>query len=138
MAIQTFMDPYVLINSIDYSDHVASVTLTLTKELNQSTAAGDGSHTYVSDGMKDGTFSVEFNADYAAGEVDASLWAIYAGSAVVAFQLNPNGSSTSTTNPKYTGNCEMPNWTPMGGGVGDFAKVPASFQISGDVARATT
>lgn len=138
MASITLKDAHLTVNSVDLSDQIQQVTVNLSKDAPQSTAMGDNSHEYLADGLNNATFSVTFRGDYAAGETDATLWGIYSGSSAVAFVLKPNGSSTSTSNPAYSGNCILTDWTPISGSVGDLATVPATFQVTGDVSRATS
>jgi hypothetical protein len=138
MAAITLKDAHITINSVDLSDKIQTISVELSQDLPQSTAMGDDAHEYLADGLKDATFSLTWRADYAASQVDATLWGIYSGGALVPFVIKPNGAATSTTNPAYSGNCALQNYSPVTGSVGDQATTPASFQVSGDVARATS
>ncbi len=138
MATRVYKNAYLLLNAVDLSAHVASVSITTAKDTPEDTAMGDDSRSYLAAGLRNATIDVEFNSDDAAGAVSATLWTIYTGSAAVAFQLNPDGSSTGVTNPKYTGNCVMTSGAPLGGSVGDTQTESVSLQITGDVTRATT
>lgn len=138
MAAITMKDAHFTVNSVDLSDHVSSITLNLSKDTPEDTAMGDDSRSYLADGLNTATIDVTFNADYAASEVDATNWTIFSGSSAVAFIVKPNGGTTATANPKYTGNCILSDWTPVGGSVGDTAQVTVSYQVTGDVSRATS
>lgn len=137
MADHVLKDAHLTINSVDLSDHIIQMSFPLSAEAVDDTNMGDDSLAFLV-GLKNGTFSIRFSQDYAAGEVDASLWAIYDGGAAVAFVIKGNGSATAVTNPKYTGNCILTEDPVVDGTVGQRAEITANFQITGDVARATS
>ena len=99
---------------------------------------GDDAHEFLADGLKNATFSATFKGDYAAAAVDDTLATIYDATSTVTFALLPNGGTPSTSNPEYSGACILTDYTPITGSVGDLATTPASFQVSGDVTRATS
>ncbi len=135
MAAIILKKAHLLINAVDLSAEIQSITLNLTKDGPQSTAMGDDSHEFLPDGMKDGSFDVTFRADYASGSVDATLWGIFNGTTTVAFVIRPSTAAKSTSNPEFTGSCLLSNYTPITGSPGDVATSPSNFQITGDVAR---
>lgn len=137
MASRVAKNTHLLINAVNLSAFVVDHSFPVTKDSPEDTAMGDNSRSYLPDGLRDATITIEFNQDDAAGAVSATLWPIFIGSAAVAFQLNPDGSTTSTANPKYTGNCFITTFEPIGGTVGDAGRSSASFQVTGDVTRAT-
>ncbi len=138
MATRVYKNAYFLLNAVDMSAHIASVSITTSKDTPEDTAMGDDSRSFQASGLRNATIDVEFNSDDAAGAVSATLWTIYTGSAAVAFQLNPDGSSTGVTNPEYTGSCILTSDVPLGGSVGDTQKTSVSLQVTGDVTRSTT
>lgn len=135
MAKIVLKDAYFDIDGVDLSDHVKSISFPLEQAQVDKTAMGD---TYLANllGFKNASFTVEFVADYAAAETDATLWGIYDGDAAVAFIIKPNGAVTGASNPKYTGNCIMTSYTAVDGSVGETAAQTATFQVDGAVARA--
>ncbi len=137
MASIVLQDAYFQLNGVDLSAYVRSLTLTTGKDTPEDTAMGDTSRSFLS-GLKNGTITVEFNEDDAAGAVSATLWSVYTATSPVAWVVKPNGSVTSTTNPAYSGSCIMTDFTPVGGAVGDTGKNDTSLQITGDVTRATS
>jgi hypothetical protein len=135
MATFVFTDASVTINSVNLSDHVRSVTLDITSEEQDDTAM---SATFRSrkGGLKDGSISLEFNSDFAASEVDATIFPILGTS--VAFDIRPTSGSVSSTNPKYTGNCLVTQHVPFGNAVGDLATVSVTWPTTGTISRATS
>ena len=137
MATLVLKDAYCMINTVDLSDHISSISFPLEQPTVDDTCMGDDSLAFLC-GLKNATFTINWAQDFAASEVDATMWVIYNGSAAVAFTLKPDGDTTAVDNPKYTGNCIMTSYTPIDGTVGDRAMAPTSFQVTGDVARATS
>lgn len=136
MAILVFKDAYVNLNTVDLSDHVRSVTIDYGATLQDKTAMGATTSGSIA-GLLDWTINIEFLQDYAAGEVDATLFPLV-GAAEFAFIIKPNGDTTSATNPKFTGNAVIENYQPLGGSVGDLAMAPVTLRPGTAIARATS
>ena len=137
MATHVLKNAHCTINVVDLSDHVSSVSFPLEQPTVDDTNMGDDSLAYLCT-LKNATFTINWSQDYAAAKVDATMWGIYDGSVAVAFILKGDGPTTAVTNPKYTGNCILTGYTPIDGSVGDKAMAPSTFQVTGDVARATS
>lgn len=135
MAEIVFDDPYVMINSVDLSDHVRSVTINYKAEIQDKTAGGASSRARIA-GLKDWSIDVEFNQDYAAGEVDATLFPLV-GAAAFPIVIKPDGSATAVTNPKFTGNALLESYSPIAGSIGDLATTTITMQGDGGLSRAT-
>jgi hypothetical protein len=135
MAEFVFLTPQVLINSVDLSDHLKSATLTYTADSPEFTASGDGTREYLG-GLKAWSVSLEFNQDYAAGEVDITMFSLVG--TVTAFELKADDATTTTTNPSYEGNVVVTSYQPIGGSIGDAVMAPVSLQGSGTLTRAVT
>lgn len=134
MAEQVFTNAFLSIGGTDLSDHVRQVTLEYSAELQDITAMGDDTRNRLG-GLKDWSISVEFNQDYAASEVDATLFSIVGASSAIV--LRPDAGAVSATNPEFTGNAILESYQPMGGSVGDAHVSPATLQGTGDLSRAT-
>ena len=135
MAAIAFKNAKLLLNSVDLSDHVESVALHLTTDVAEVTAMGAGSKQRIQT-LGDFSLDVTFLQDFAAGKVDATLWALLtAGS--VAFTLNPTSGANSVTNPQYAGNVVLNTYDPLTGNVGSALKIQAKFMGDGAVTRAT-
>lgn len=88
-------------------------------------------------GLLNGSFEIEFFQDYAAANVDATLFAML-GAAATAFAIKPTSSAISATNPAYKGNCILASYTPLQGTVGDEATTKARFEVDGAIERDVT
>ena len=135
MAVFAFTDAYVLVGAVDLSDWVKSVQIEVSVDELETTAMGATNKTRIA-GLKDWTVSIEFNADYAAAAVDATLWPLFG--TVPAVEVRPTSASRSATNPGYNGNVLISKLPPVGGGVGDLAKVSVQWPAAGALARSTS
>jgi len=134
MAVFALINEYVTINAVNLSDHVRQATLALEASALDSTAMGD---TWTENvfGLKSGTLTVEFNDDFAASNVDATLWAAFGTN--VAFAVRPDAGAISTTNPEYQGLIGIAQFN-LGGSAGEVARKSLTFPLSGAVTRDVT
>jgi len=137
MAKFAATDYSIVVNAVDLSDHLVSASLPLEQASEEVTAMGDGSRTYIV-GLKDATLDLEFRQNFAASEVDATLWAIFDGDAAVTFTIKPTSAAVGSTNPSYSGSVILTQYDPFGASVGDTANTSPSFQVTGAVTRATS
>ncbi len=134
MAEQVLTNAHLTVNGVNLSDHVRSITLRYAAELQDITAMSDTTRARLG-GLKDWSFDVEFNQDFAASNVDATLFPIVGTS--VAVIIRPDAGAVSTTNPNFTGNAMIESYQPVGGAVGDAHVSPVTFQGNGTLTRAT-
>jgi len=134
MAVFAATDYKVTVNSNNLSDRLQSVELSLESDDLETTAFGDTFRTRVG-GLKTGTITLTFFQDFAAGEVDASLFPLY--NTIATVVVVPTSSSVSPTNPSYTMNCLVNQYQPFASSVGDIATVSVSWPTTGTVTRGT-
>jgi hypothetical protein len=135
MAQYVIINPYVLINAADWSANVKAATLEVSVAEQDGTDAASAGWTEVIPGLKTGSLKLELYDDKAAANIDSLIWPLLGTN--VTFQVNAAGSSTSTSNPKYTGTVCISGATPLSGAVGDVAMMSLTFPTSGAVTRAT-
>ena len=121
---------------VDLSDHVRSVTINYSAEIHDRTAMGSSARKRLA-GLKDFSATVEFNQDYAASKVDATLFP-YVGSTNKWISIKKASSATTGVNPRYHGKCLLESYSPISNGVGDLATVSVTFQGDGDLTRSTS
>lgn len=136
MAVFVFKDASVTINSVDLSDHVRQVTINYEAAEGDTTAMGDDSQGRIA-GLKNWSIECEFLQDFAASEVDATLFSLV-GAAAFAVSVLPTSAAASATNPNFNGNAILTSYTPLGGAVGDVALSTATFMGDGDLTRSTS
>lgn len=134
MASFAFTDAVVTVNSVDLSDYVRSVTLNVSADELDDTAMGDTYRSRIG-GLRDWSVSVEFNSDFGASLVDATLFPLLGSTTTVT--VKPTSSATSATNPIYSGSVLVSQVNPMGNSVGDLATVSVTWNGAGTLTRAT-
>jgi hypothetical protein len=134
MARIVLTDVAVILNSVDLSDHIASVELSQTFDEVETTAFTDGGRTRVA-GLEDSSITLSFHQDFAAASVDATINPLVGGTA--AFEVYPAGTTIGATNPKYSGTVLITEWSPVNGGVGDLSTADVTWPVSGQITRAT-
>lgn len=135
MAVFVLIDAAVTINSVDLSGKVRKVTLKTEVDDQDSTAMGA---TYKArlGGLKDWSMEIEFNQDFAASQIDATLWPLLGATTTVTAKAT--SASNSATNPQYSGTALLKEYTGIDGAVGDMAMAKASFVGAGTLSRLTS
>ena len=134
MAILALTNAKVVVNSVDLSAYVDTVTLNFeAADLDSTAMSTTGWQSHLG-GLKFGKFDVTLNQDYASSAVDATLWAALG--TVVAVTVNPVNAANSATNPQYQFNTLVTQVPGPSGKVGDIAKAVVSWPITGAVVRA--
>jgi hypothetical protein len=135
MATLVLVDASLVINAVDLSDHVRSITLNYSADMVGDDNMGDVTHIFKG-GLKNWSFDVEFSQDYAASEVDATLFAIVGTTFVVT--AKPTSGAVSATNPSFSGTGILESYNPLGGAVGELATATVTIQSAGDLTRSVT
>lgn len=135
MARIVLTNAYVTVNSVDVSDHVASVTLNSSIDVIETTAFGTSGARDRIGGLADNSITLEFHQDYASGSIEATIYPLLGTTTTVV--VKPNGSSTSATNPSYTATALVSEWTPLNGAVGELATASVTWPVSGAITKAT-
>jgi hypothetical protein len=136
MARLVLTNAFVTINAVNLSDHIASVTLTTSDDVIETTAFGSTARTRIG-GLGDNSVALEFHQDYAAANVEATINStpslIGTTTTIV---VKPNGATTAADNPSYTFTALCSEWTPLNGAVGESATASVTWPISGEVTKA--
>lgn len=135
MANFVLTDASVVVNSVDLSDQVRQVTLTVEADVQENTAMGDTFRSRLG-GLKDWSVEIEFNQDFAASEVDATLWPLIG--TVTTVTIKPTSGAVSATNPSFSGSAILSEYPPLDGSVGDVATASVTFEGAGTLTRATS
>lgn len=135
MASFAFINAFLSVNSVDLSDHVRSVTLNVEAEELDDTAMSDTFRSRLG-GLKTWSLQVEWNQDFAAPEIDATIWPLLGTTTAVV--MRPDAGVKSATNPEYTGNVLVASYPPLGNAVGELATVSTTWPGAGTLTRATS
>jgi len=136
MAKQVATNVVVKVAGIDLSAFVSNVSLSSSADAIEVTSfSSAGARERVS-GLKDNSVTIDFMQDYAASAVEATVYPLI-GSTAVTFEILPNGTAVSSTNPKYTGSLIVVDWTPVAGAVGELLTASVTWPITGAITKAT-
>ena len=141
MAKFVATDVKTTINSVDFSDHIAAVTLDIsTDEIETTAFSSVGFRTRIA-GLKDGSITLDFHQDFGtAGSeaVDSTIWNNFGSLATVV--VTPTSGSVSSTNPSYEGVFLVSQTQPLASSVGDLATQSLTWPTAGTagITRATS
>lgn len=79
---------------------------------------------------------IEFHQDFGSSEVDETIWPLVG--TVAPIVIKPTSDAVSSTNPSYSGNVLVTEYSPIDGGVGDLATTSVSWPGAGPLTRATS
>jgi hypothetical protein len=133
MAKLVLTQANVTIAGTDISNNVASVTLTTSSAEVETTSFGSGGYVTRVGGLKDGSLALDIHNDYSS--VDSVLFPLIGSTA--SFVVKPNGTTTSASNPAFSGTLLITEYSPVNGAVGELATASVTFPISGSVTRGT-
>lgn len=132
MAKFVATDVTTTINGVDFSDHIAAVTLDISSDEIETTAfGGSGFRTRIG-GLKDGSITLDFHQDFGtagSNAVDSTIWNNLGSLATVV--VKPTSASTSASNPTYTGVFLVSQTTPIASSVGDLATQSLTWPTAG-------
>lgn len=136
MARLVLTNAFISVGGVDLSDLVASVTLSSTFDIVETTAFSSTAAKARVAGLVDNSVSLEFHQDYATGEVEQTIYPLLGTVATVI--VKPNGATTSATNPSYTASAVISEWTPLNGSVGELATASVTWPVTGAIAKAVS
>jgi len=135
MATMVYTDAFVSINAVDLSDHVKSVTLTYEAEILYDTVMGTSGTRSSKPGLKNWTLEVNFLQDYAAANVDATLFPLVGAAAFTCIVRANKTAGVGATNPNFSGLAVLASYPPLTGEVGALGTATASFRSAGALSR---
>ena len=130
-------DASVVVNNVDLSDHVASVTINESQPEVDVTAMGDGGHVILP-GLPDCTIEVTYRQDYTSGKVDGTHWTLYNMTSGFQVVVKPTSPAVGASNPTFTATCVLLDYQPISGGPGDAADATVTYTVTGTIVRATS
>jgi len=141
MAFDIYDNAYFSYNTNNLSAYIESIELSAERELQDDTTMGDTTRSNIA-GLKNWTFTVNFKQDVAASALDSIIWPLFDAGATHALEFRTDAGSASASNPKWTGNGLISQYTPATGSVGDvkmasMTVVPAKGSGSAALTRAT-
>lgn len=127
MAIQRYGNAFISINGVDLSDHISEVTIETERDEHEITTMGAANKVFVL-GLGDANVTISIFQDYAAAEVDATLFPLSTTDTPFAFAFRPVNAAISATNPEYQMTVLMPTYTPVSARVSAVEPFEVSFR----------
>ena len=135
MARIVLTDAKVTINSVNLSDHIASVSLSITNEVVETSAFSSAAAKTRVAGLQDNSVTLEFHQDFATSSVEATIYPLLGSNTTIV--VSPT-STVSASSPSYSFSATVSEWTPLNGGVGELATASVTWPISGAITKATS
>ena len=133
MARIVLTDAKVTINSVNLSDHIASVSLSTTNDVVETSAFNSTAAKTRVAGLQDNSVTLEFHQDFATSNVEATIYPLLGNTTTIV--VSPT-STVSATSPSYTFTALISEWTPLNGGVGELATASVTWPVSGAITKA--
>lgn len=138
MAKTILTNCQVWVNGVEFTDHVSSVEINVTKD-DVETTSFSGSGRELKAGLQKNTFTLNFQQDFASASVDATLFPLWQNETEFAVAVRPITAAVSTTNPEYYGTCILLEYSPLSGSVGELSETKVEFPVQrGTFTRDTT
>jgi hypothetical protein len=135
MARIVLTDVKCTVNGVNLSDHIASVSLSRSDDVIETSAfASTAAKTRVA-GLQDNSVTLEFHQDFATSNVEATIYPLLGSTTTIV--VSPT-SSVSATSPSYSFTALVSEWTPLNGGVGELATASVTWPVSGAITKATS
>lgn len=138
MAKVVLRDCFIEVDGVNFSDHVSSVTVNLSKdEIDTTNFGGDGRER--THGLKDDSFELNFQQDFDADSVDETLYPLWDEETEFTVVVRPTAAVIGATNPEYSATCILLEYQPLAGAVGELSETSVTMpaQRSG-IERATS
>lgn len=135
MATYMGNDVVLTVNSVDLSAYVKKATLDESVNELDDTTMGDTTESRKG-GLKRWTLDVEFLQDHTGSSVEQTIRPLLGSTTTVT--LKPTSSSTSTTNPNFSGTALVAGFRTFDATVGDLVPAAARFVNAGTLSRLTT
>jgi len=124
----------ITINAVDLSDHIASVTLSTSNDVIETTGFSSvAARTRIS-GLSDNSITLEFHQDFATSNVEQTIYPLIGTNTTIV--VKPTSSAVGPTNPSYSCSASVVEWQPLSGAVGELATASVTWPISGAITKA--
>lgn len=135
MAIYSMTATRVEVAGTNFSDHGVSADLSIDVNTLESTNFASAGWTEMIAGIKSATVNLTFNDDFAASNIDSTIWTNLG--TTVSVKLRPVNTTTTSTNPEFQFTALVTQHR-FGGQVGAIAQKQVSWPVTGAITRATS
>ncbi len=128
MAKLVLTNAFFSVNAVDLSSRVRQVAINYEADAVDQSTMGDGTHTFLA-GLKNYSVDVTFAQDFAAGNVDATLFPLVG--TAIAVEFRPTTAARSATNPGYNATMLLASYNPVGTQINALHEAPVRFVPGG-------
>ena len=136
MARLVLTNAKITVNSVNLSDHIASVTLSTSSDVVDTTGFSSTAARSRVAGLADNSVTLEFHQDFATSNVEQTIYPLIGTTTTVV--VIPVDTTVSATNPSYTFTALVSEWQPLSGAIGELATASVTWPISGAITKATS
>ena len=122
-----FKDAHLEVDGVDLSNYVNQVAMDLPDDEVDLSGMGSKMKEY-GKGLSDGTITVTFLQDFDLGKVDDTLWPLKISDTPFTVVVRPTSATKSTTNPEYSMDALLFNYSPVNGSLGEAASTEVNFR----------
>ncbi len=135
MAKLVLTNPRLILDGFDISDHCTSVGFGTVYDLVEVTQMGDIAKKMVA-GLEENTLSLELQQDFGVSQLES---VIYPNRGLrVNCTVRPVNAAVSATNPQYSFQVLISEWSPLSASVGTLATTTVTWPIYGEITKTTT
>ena len=128
-------NPRLILYGFDISDHCTSVGFGTVYDLVEVTQMGDIAKKMVA-GLEENTLSLELQQDFGVSQLES---VIYPNRGLrVNCTVRPVNAAVSATNPQYSFQVLISEWSPLSASVGTLATTTVNWPIYGEITKTTT
>ena len=135
MAKLVLTNPRLILDGFDISDHCTSVSFGTVYDLVEVTQMGDIAKKMVA-GLEENTLSLELQQDFGVSQLES---VIYPNRGLrVNCTVRPVNAAVSATNPQYSFQVLISEWSPLSASVGTLATTTVNWPIYGEITKTIT
>jgi hypothetical protein len=131
----TINDPVITVTigvtEHDWTEDVASATFTAQKPTVSRPTFGSAGQKRNVKGLWDGSLTLDFNHDYATGEITQALWGALASDTPVTVKVRAKDAVISTSNPEWVVEAAVEELPTVDGAAGELATASVTFNFHG-------
>lgn len=131
-----YRNAFLSLNGTDVSAYLQSLETPISAEDLDDTAMGDTFRSHAA-GLTVWSITGNFHQDFADNALDEILYTLFVAKAAFACIWRPDTGSVSTSNPQYSGQGVLLEYTPLTGSVGEQLIIPITIQAAGALSRTT-
>lgn len=126
MAKEVITNGFISVNGVNLSDHASSIAVPVETDDVEVTSFGAQNKEHAK-GLGDATIDVDFFQDYAVASVHATLWPISQSKTPVPIVVRKDAAVVSATNPQWTMQGLLMNYSPIEASIGEANTMSVSF-----------